>query len=805
LRRIALAVVLVCAVCAAPAAARAPDVSLNVLPAGEEGGLPTGPHSTDQARLYDSLTPLSGQQLTLGQVRSHYKPESFKPTGTSTIEATPRAGLTIKRDAWGVAHIYGDTKRDAYWGVGWVAAKDRALLATLGRGAARAAAADVPGLNAFGLVTSGRTFTPSAQAENILNREQKLLVDHYGAKGEQMLGDMRAYAQGATASFKAAGINTAPWTVNDEIAVTSFIGSIFGNGGGTEAENGQLLAKLRNDLGVGRGQKAWEDLMAADVPGAPTTTKKSFPYGAHVGKPTPGSPLVDNGSVQMVPDPTEPRPLMSNFLVVAPSRSANGDPLAVMGPQLGYYYPEIVFEADVHAPGIHAQGVYVPGGGPYQLIGRTRNYAWSLTSATSDNRDQFLEKLCNPDGSAPTRDSDHYRYEGQCKAMTDFDAGTISGVSGDITFHRTVHGAVVGTATVKGAPYAIALDRSTYGRDVLNMGAMRDMTIGKASTPEKFFKAANQFGFTFNWPYINRHHAAYFSSGRLPVRAPGTNPMLPSLGTGRYDWQGFIGRNKHPHDIDPKGGLFLNWNNKPAKHFTAGDDEHSYGAVHRVQLFKGFPKKVRVQDVVSVMTKAATQDLRIERTWPVVRKIIHGTPAPDLLTQNAVAELTDWKHHGGSRLDRNDDGLVDAPGAAVMDKAWPLLAKAVMRGGLGGDVDAVSDVIGIGGSASSGGSSFGGGWYGYISKDLRRLNGVDLKGPLRLRYCGGGNKARCQAAIWGALQAAKDELVAEQGTNPLNWHADATEERIGFRPGLIQDTMRWTNRPTFQQVLELTH
>ena len=36
----------------------------------------------------------------------------------------------------------------------------------------------------------------------------------------------------------------APVTVNDVIAVTAFIGSIFGSGGGAEASNANLLAAL---------------------------------------------------------------------------------------------------------------------------------------------------------------------------------------------------------------------------------------------------------------------------------------------------------------------------------------------------------------------------------------------------------------------------------------------------------------------------------------------------------------------------------------------------------------------------------
>ena len=60
-------------------------------------------------------------------------------------------------------------------------------------------------------------------------------------------------------------------SVNDVIAVTAFIGSIFGAGGGGEAANSNLLAKLEQSLGADQGYKAWSDVMLADDPEAPTT------------------------------------------------------------------------------------------------------------------------------------------------------------------------------------------------------------------------------------------------------------------------------------------------------------------------------------------------------------------------------------------------------------------------------------------------------------------------------------------------------------------------------------------------------
>jgi hypothetical protein len=59
----------------------------------------------------------------------------------------------------------------------------------------------------------------------------------------------------------------------------------------------------------------------------------------------------------------------------------------------------------------------------------------------------------------------------------------------------------------------------------------------------------------------------------------------------------------------------------------------------------------------------------------------------------------------------------------------------------------------------------------------------------------------CRESLWAALDAAAAELEVAQGPAPSAWRADATKERIRFTSGVLQDTMRWTNRGTFQQVM----
>jgi hypothetical protein len=78
-----------------------------------------------------------------------------------------------------------------------------------------------------------------------------------------------------------------------------------------------------------------------------------------------------------------------------------------------------------------------------------------------------------------------------------------------------------------------------------------------------------------------------------------------------------------------------------------------------------------------------------------------------------------------------------------------------------------------------------------------------VRGRFGVRYCGEGSRSRCRRALWSALSEATARLAADQGPDPAAWRADAARERIEFAPGLIPDTLRWTNRPTFQQVLEL--
>lgn len=771
-----------------------PDIARYVLPPGNFGGLPFTANSTDQIPLYSGLSPLR-DNITPSDINNFFLPEDFKPIGATHAEQTGRPGLKLLYDSYGIPHIYGRTRADLAFGAGWATARDRPLLLSLGRGPARVAVADVPNINAFSLVTSGQSFVPSAAAEALVTKQRKLLVRVYGDKGRQILRDAQSYADGINAYWKANNISQQPATVNDVLAVTAFIGSIFGAGGGSEAANADLLAKLQQSLGARKGHDAWVDVMLADDPEAPTTIHKRFDYGPITGGKVKGSVVLDPGSIQSI-DPSVSAVQAaaapagrqaSNFLVASPSRSATGNTLAVMGPQLGYYYPEIVEQMDLHGPGINAQGATVPGLAMYLLLGRTKNYAWSLTSATQDVRDVFAEPLCELDISPPSRDSDHYRYQGKCRKFKRFDAGVLGSKS--LIYNISAHGPVFATATVDGKPYALSRQRSTFGRDALNLAALKDMTEGKASTPERFWKAANQFGFTFNWAYASRKATSYFASGLLPRRARGLDRRLPTLGTGAYEWKGYLSQNEHPHGITGPRGLLLNWNNRSAPGFMHGDNE-PYGSVHRVELFDKWPKRARITDNVGIMNRAATADVRAP-VWPVVSRVLHTGPAPSTRDREVVDILDGWVSRDAPRLDADNDTYYDEPGPVIMDALWRPIADAVMTPVFGSLLGDLNNVRGLGGLAGE----------SYVDKDLRTLLGRRVRGKYNLAYCGNGDLTSCRDSLWQALHDTADTLAAQQGDpDPENWKGLAAQ--TSFVPGLLPNKFPFTNRPTFQQVLE---
>jgi acyl-homoserine lactone acylase PvdQ len=782
--RIAAVAAVAFALAAAPAAAQdfaAP--ARNIIPSGQYGSVPPAPGADAQALMYDALTPLF-DNVTDADLMSKFKSEQFGlgEDGPGTPEVLPRPGVTVVRDRFHVPHITGNSRDDVTWAMGWILGEDRGLLLAQARDAARLAAIDAPNIDAFGLVVNLRQFTPTKAVDRMIQRDGDAALKAAGKAGAAVRHDIDVYLEGLNAKLKADG-GTRPWTRVDIYAANAITGQIFGEGGGDEARRSEFLSTLRKRYGTAKGQELFDDLSEFDDPDSPTTISKTFKYGKAIGVGK-GNAVLDAGSFK----PVGPKGLgraasahprwASNFLLVGASRSATGHPLFVGGPQIGYTYPGLTLEADISYPGVQARGATSPGFAGNILIGRGPDYAWTLTSASSDLIDTYVETLC---GGSKTK----YRYRGKCLKMGTVDAGTIKG-SGRVKFNTTVHGPVTGYAKVGGKTVAVSRKRASYGADILWQLPFRALTTGQVRSAAGMRDAMASSPFTFNVGYADDRDIAMYSAGKLPKRDPRVDPRLPTKGTGAYEWKGFLSKAQHPFQVNPPSGALVNWNNRPAPGWGAADDNWSYGSSQRVRMLNDGLAKVdkhTLATVTSAMNAAATQDLRSVALTPVITKLLGAAPSPSARAASLLATLDAWRAAGSSRLDRDLDGRMDAgPAPAIWDAFYPKLFAAVIG------VKGAEPLIGRSAGTSSG---FTDGGFWYVEKALRTVNGDAVKRKFKTRFCAGGNRARCAAAVWKALDSVPDITTA-----------DANKERIAFRPGLLPTTIRYTNRPSgIQQVI----
>jgi acyl-homoserine lactone acylase PvdQ len=844
----------------------------NVLPPGENGlanlaqifsfrgtgALP--PHFADQQPLYENLV-YGAPTLTDGGVAGYFKDATFgvQPAEVaSTIE--PRPGVTIVRDAaYGIPHIYGDTRAGTMFGAGYAGAADRLFLMDVLRHTGRAELASFLGGSNAEADASQWGFAPYTEAD--LQRQLELAPRLHGQLGQQAVEDVQSYVDGINAYIAAANANTAlkpgeysllnkpmeAWKPTDVIAIASLIGGIFGRGGGNEVGSAEALQALEARFGRKAGRRAWLGFRSKNDPEAPTTIGESFPYETRSAFAKRGLAMPDPRSVRKPPfafasagdhgsggfgeaivEGLRQGAHASNWELVSAKHSATGHPLAVMGPQVGYYVPQILMEQDLHGPGIDARGASFAGVSLYVELGHGRDYAWSATTATSDNVDTFAEVLC--------KDDFHYLFRGKCKPMEKLEKteswvpnaidSTEAG-SQTLVSYRTVHGIVFARGKVGGRKVAFAHQRSTYFHEADSVVGFAQLNEpGFLTGPEKFKEAVSNINFLFNWAYVDSEHIAYALSGAMPQRARGTSPDFPILGTGQYDWKGFkpatqsadyLPFSKHPQAVDPD--FLVSWNNKQAPGWAAADDQYAYGALFRSQMIadrvragiKG-KRKMTIAQLVQAMEEPATQDLRGYRLLPTILEAV-GRPRQPAL-RRALATLRAWHEAGAHRRDLDRDGVdEETPAIELMDAWWPRLVEAEFRPALGdGAFEKLEAMLKLGShiGASPDAPDFFDGWWGYVSKDLRGLFGPKPKAPFSRAYCGKGSKARCRRALQRSLgRALRVSPAALYGGG--NGQCAANPQPSCFdqnRPlvtsGVTLGPFPFQNRPTFQQVVTLT-
>src|SRR3954452_3962508 len=236
-----------------------------VLPPGQSGfvSIPGVADGTGSPHLYDQ-TPLF--------TAFRWKDALFGRPGTSE---TPKAGVTITRDQYGVPRVNADNEPDMWWGAGYAVAQDRLFELELFRHATEGTLSEIVGssyLDDDRLVRQD-FYTPAeldAQYAKRVPDALKPRFDAYTAGVNAWIDHVMLSPGDLPAEYPATGTTLTPWTTHDSVAVGVYLARTIATNADPE---GLELANMRiAQLG---GARALNGLVPLRTPGSLITVPRS--------------------------------------------------------------------------------------------------------------------------------------------------------------------------------------------------------------------------------------------------------------------------------------------------------------------------------------------------------------------------------------------------------------------------------------------------------------------------------------------------------------------------------------------------
>jgi penicillin amidase len=494
--------------------------------------------------------------------------------------------VEIRRDRWGINHIYAATEQDLFFAQGYAAAKDRLFQFELWRRQATGTVAEILGRRAIERDRGARLH----QFRGDLDTE----LAHYHPRGKAIV---EAFVRGINAciaetertpsllplEFRMLGITPGRWTpavvisrhqsltsnVTAEVAAVRAMKTLgadavralqyFQGGDPVFTLDPAIdLATFPDEvLSLYHAFRSSVDFRAGDV--APAY--RAAPSGALAGLPVPGA---DGFFV-------DPRDIGSNNWVISGSRTQSTYPIMANDPHRAQSAPSLRYWVHLVAPGWN-----VIGGGepvlPGVSIGHNEHGAWGLTIFGNDNEDLYVYET-NP------ANTNEYRHQGRWEPMRVI-ADTIA-VKGEkpqtVDLKYTRHGPVIFEDRVNHKAYALRAAWMEPG----SAPYLASLRMNQAQSWDEFREAC-----AYNrMPAENMVWAD--RSGTIGWQAAGIQPLrrawsglLPVPGDGRYEWDGFLPITALPHEVNPPRGFVVTANHylfpngypwKEAVHFTWAD------------------------------------------------------------------------------------------------------------------------------------------------------------------------------------------------------------------------------------------
>lgn len=480
-----------------------------------------------------------------------------------TSGSAPLPGLAaraeVRRDRWGIPHIYAESNADLFSALGYIHAQDRLWQLELNRRTGLGQLAEV-----FGPVAlSSDTFIRTLGFSRIARKEVDMLDDHSRAILSAYVAGVNAFiaAHGTRLplEFSILGVAPRPWDLADMLVWPKIMALNLSANWTSELLNARVVAAL----GAERA--------AAIAPRYPDDAPISVPPGVVY------DPAIGAAALRMLADAApftgEPGgPQGSNAWVVGGSRSVSGRPLLADDPHLGLALPGIWYLAHLEGGDYHVSGATMPGTCGV-ILGHNQQIAWGVTNGMTDNQDLYIERF---DPADPLR----YQWRGDWeRAELIREEIAVKGQAEPtvVEVRVTRHGPLIDPiAEPAPGPLAGPQDVAESYREAL---ALRWTALDPSPSLTRSVLAINRAG---GWAEFRQALAdwdvppqnfvfadvagniGYVLAGKLPIRA-GHDGQLPVPGwDGAYEWRDFIPPDAMPAALNPPGGAAVTANNRVA-------------------------------------------------------------------------------------------------------------------------------------------------------------------------------------------------------------------------------------------------
>lgn len=466
------------------------------------------------------------------------------------------APIEIVRDNHNVPHIFGNSDRDIYFGLGFSHAQDRLWQMIMLRRTAQGRLSELFGERTADIDEFIRRLDIYALAQNSFEyqtEETKIALNAYAQGVNAWLKTVNrdALGRGAPELFLFSNY-ISPWVASDSLAIMRLMALQLNNNLKDEITRAQVSLAVGSDL--------LKDIMP-DIPGAGALSlpqlSQLFPNQRFKSK-----------FVESIYDPLDPvKPLdmagASNAWAANASRSAAGAPLLATDPHLGLTAPSIWMLARLDFANGGVIGGTIPGM-PVVIVGRSNELAWGVTSSYMDDLDLYIEKL-NPDNPEEYLTPSGYKaFKTKSVILTIKDAP-----SRTIKLRYTDNGPVIpakhyglGTITPEGHVISLrwsALDIQDKSMSA-SLGLMQAKSVLEARNALQDYSAPSQ-----NVILADKTSIALQTIGHMPKRSINhvSKGRIPSQGwLVQNRWNGYFDYAENPYVIDPQSGIVANTNNK---------------------------------------------------------------------------------------------------------------------------------------------------------------------------------------------------------------------------------------------------